>query len=254
MRQTPMFSTARSPLHAKKAAFLICSTLLCVIPSGVLAQGAQTVDDAPESFRIFPLKGVTDTYEANDIQTTIRNMIPREKVYYVVSEGALAVMATPADMQRTEKIIADIDKDKKVFRLTYIISRSSSGGAVKTEHDMVMLTNHGETVLKRGVRVPLLTATGKGSDGQQSAVQYIDVGLMIRASLEGVGTGLRLHTKIEQSSVSDEKSEIGLPDPEIRQVALDERSGMEAGKTIPLGSLDVPGERVDISVKVEAVP
>jgi hypothetical protein len=100
--------------------------------------------------------------------------------------------------------------------------------------------------------VPIVTGTTEGaSAGQNSQVQYLDVGLHIEASLEGT----RLRTKVEQSRVADEKSGLGAQDPIVRQTVLDGTSSLTQGKPLVLGSLDIPEStrREEIEVVAEAV-
>ena len=100
----------------------------------------------------------------------------------------------------------------------------------------------GKTVVKQGNRVPLVTGSSNaGSSAPNSQVQYVDVGLNIEASLEGNSDGLRLHSKVEQSSLAEEKSGFGAQDPVIRQTMLEGMSTLAQGKPMVLGSLDIPG-------------
>jgi hypothetical protein len=68
-------------------------------------------------------------------------------------------------------------------------------------------------------------------------VQYVDVGLSIEATIDGS----RLRTKVEQSTIADEKSAVGAQDPVIRQGVLEETSTLVEGKPLVLGSFDIPG-------------
>jgi type II secretory pathway component GspD/PulD (secretin) len=94
-----------------------------------------------------------------------------------------------------------------------------------------------------------------GTTTSNSQVQYLDVGLNIEATLDRYGDGVRLRSKIEQSSVADEKSGIGAQDPMIRQTLLEGTSSMEPGKPVVLGSLDLPGgaRKQEIEVVSELV-
>jgi hypothetical protein len=82
-------------------------------------------------------------------------------------------------------------------------------------------------------------------------MQYLDVGVNIEAIVNGIG----LHTKIEQSSVSDEKSNVGIQDPLVRQTTMEATSTFSPGKAIALGSIDFPGtaRHQDIEAVVELV-
>jgi|SRR5579885_2740659 hypothetical protein len=82
-----------------------------------------------------------------------------------------------------------------------------------------------------------------------------DVGLSIEASLEGRSDGLRLRTKIEQSNVAEEKSGAVAQDPVVRQTLLETTSTVVQGKSVVLGSIDIPGttRRQEIEVVSEPV-
>ena len=86
-------------------------------------------------------------------------------------------------------------------------------------------------------------------------VQYVDVGLSIEASVDGYADGLRLRTKVEQSSLAEEKSGMGAQDPVIRQTVLEGTSTLALGKPLVLGSMDLPGStrKQDIEVVAELV-
>ena len=70
---------------------------------------------------------------------------------------------------------------------------------------------------------------------------YIDVGQEIEATLDSYLDGVRLRTKVVQSSVAEDKSGVGNSDPVIRQTSLEGTSTLVQGKPLVLGSLDVPG-------------
>jgi hypothetical protein len=84
---------------------------------------------------------------------------------------------------------------------------------------------------------------------------YVDVGLNLEAYLEGETDGLRLRTKVEQSSLAEEKSAGTAQDPVIRQTVLEETAILVPGKPMLLGSLDLPGStrRQEIEVISELV-
>lgn len=251
MRRMQMSRGGRAGSWFRKRLVFTGVALLCAVAPAVRAQSSPATD-TEASFRLFPLHSITDPYQAEDVQTTLRNMVPRAKVYYVTFANAIAVTADPQQMQLIETIVADLDKPRAMYRLTYTLTESGTGGVTKTEHESVMLSAHGETVLRQGVRVPLVTGTSTKGD-QDTQIQYIDLGVRIEASLEGAGQGLRLHSKIEQSSIADQKSTVP-PDPEIRQVTLDERSPIVEGKSISIGTLDLADGKAEISVKAEAIP
>ena len=83
----------------------------------------------------------------------------------------------------------------------------------------------------------------------------MDVGLGISATLYGSEEGLTLQTKVEQSSLGEEKSGTGPQDPVLHQAVLENSSTVTLGKAITLGSMDIPGgtQRIEVGVVVEAV-
>ncbi len=89
----------------------------------------------------------------------------------------------------------------------------------------------------------------------EKQVTYLDVGLNVNASLDESSEGLRLRAKVERMSVADEHSSVGADDPIIRQAQMEGTANLVPGKTLVLGSLDVPGStrHVNVSVVAEVV-
>lgn len=208
------------------------------------------------TYQILYLNNLTQISDANDITTDLRNMLPMAKIYYVPSQSAISMRGSAEDIALAQKIIADLDKPKKSYRLTYTMTETDEGKPVGTQHFAVVVMLGGKTVLKQGSRVPLVTGSTKGENmAESSQVQYIDIGLNVEASLEGYLDGLRLRTKVEQSKVADEKSTVGIQDPVIRQTTLDATSTLAPGKPVVLGTIDVPGStrKQEIEVVSELV-
>jgi len=208
------------------------------------------------TYQILYLNNLTQISDANDITTDLRNMLPMAKIYYVPSQSAISMRGSAEDIALAQKIIADLDKPKKSYRLTYTMTETDEGKPVGTQHFAVVVMLGGKTVLKQGSRVPLVTGSTKGENmAESSQVQYIDIGLNVEASLDGYLDGLRLHTKVEQSKVADEKSTVGIQDPVIRQTTLDATSTLAPGKPVVLGTIDVPGStrKQEIEVVSELV-
>jgi hypothetical protein len=174
--------------------------------------------------------------DASELQTDLRNILPRAKVYYVPSQGALSLRGAPEDILLAQKILTEIDRPMKSYRLTYTITETDGGKLVGTQHFSLVVGSGAKTEFKEGNRVPIVTGSSDAG-GQKSQVQYVDVGLSIEASLAGP----TLHTMIEKSSLSEEKSSMGAQDPVIRQTKLDETSTLVEGKSLTLGTLDIPG-------------
>jgi hypothetical protein len=227
--------------------------------------GAQTeaADSKPseqkagaETYETLYLSSLADPRDANDIQTDLRNMLPKAKLYYVSSQNAISIRGTPEDILLAKKILSDIDRTKQTYRLTYTIRETDGGRQIGTQRFALVVASGGRTVFKQGNKVPVVTGViNEGTASANSQVQYLDLGLNIDASLDAYSDGLRLHTKVEQSSVADEKSGLGAQDPVVRQTTLEGVSTLVQGKPVVLGSLDTPGStrRQEIEVVSELV-
>jgi hypothetical protein len=204
--------------------------------------GATDVKSSSEAYQTFYLTNLTQPTEAIDVSTDLRNMFPKAKLYYVATEDAISMRGTGEDIALAKKVLADMDRTRKIYRVTYSITEMEGSKPVGTQHVAVIVAAGGKTVVKQGNRVPLVTGSSEaGSSTTNSQVQYVDVGLSIEASLEGSTDGLRLRSKVEQSSVAEEKSGLGAQDPVIRQTMLEGMSTLAQGKPMVLGSLDIPG-------------
>jgi type II secretory pathway component GspD/PulD (secretin) len=195
--------------------------------------------------------------DAEDVLSDLRNMLPRAKLYYIPSQSAISVRGTPEDIQLAQKILSDVDRSAKTYRLTYTITELDGGKQTGKQDFTLVVSSGAKTVLKQGTKVPIVTGVfNESSSKANSQVQYLDVGLNFEASLEGHGDGLRLRSKIEQSRVADETSGVGAQDPIVHQTTLEEVSTLTPGKPLMLGSLDIPGttRKQQIEVSSEPVP
>lgn len=194
--------------------------------------------------------------DAEDIVTDLRNMLPHAKVIYVPSQNAVSVRGTAEDVELAQKILSDIDKAAKTYTLTYTITDMDGGKQTRKQDFTLVVASGATTRLKQGSKVPVVTGIlNEGTATANTQVQYLDIGLMIEASLEGHGDGLRLRSKVEQSRVAEEKSSSTAHDPTIQQTTLEQVSALTPGKTLMLGALDIPGtaQRQQIEVTSEPV-
>ena len=194
-----------------------------------------------EAYRTFYLTGLNEPNEANEIVTDLRNMLPAAHLYYVSSEEAISMRGRQDDIALAERVLADMDHKRKVYRVTYTIRESEDGKPAGTRRIAMIVSTGGRTTVREGNRVPIVTSSPEKSSAQSSEIQYIDLGFNIDASLEGSGDGIRLHSRVEHSSVSDEKSGMGAGDPVIRQTRLEGFSTLAEGRPMVLGSLDLAG-------------
>jgi len=163
----------------------------------------------------------------------------------------------------------DATKPVHGYRVIYTLTTSDAGKRVGLEHFAMTVntaattsadghTNSGRGSLKIGQKVPVSTGTYSDSKSSvQTQFTYLDVGINIDATVtEGPG-GLLIASKVEQSSVAPEPVVIsGVAEPLIRQMVLTNSSTLVPGKTVSVGSLDLPDTQrhVDIEVSVEQLP
>jgi type II secretory pathway component GspD/PulD (secretin) len=209
------------------------------------------------TYKTFYLSNLIRQQDAEEIQTDLRNMLPAAKLYYVPSQSAISIRGSAEDIALAQKILADLDRTRKIYRLTYTITETDSGQPSGKQHVTLLVASGGKTDVKQGSKVPILIGSDpQGEQPQHSDVQYQDVGLEIEATVDSYADGVRLRTRIAQSSVADEKSGIGVQDPVFHQTTLDGTATLVSGKPLILGSLDIPGTNRHQQVEVvsEAIP
>jgi type II secretory pathway component GspD/PulD (secretin) len=212
--------------------------------------------------RTFYLNNVSQQSDANEIVTALRNLLPSDdKVYLVANQNAIVVRATADDIALAQKLLTDLDRPKKNYRLTYTVSEKDGGKLVRTEHYAMVMASGQTTTLKQGSKVPVATGTysagGTTPVGVQTQFTYIDVGMNFDATLTEMGDNAMLKSSVEQSSVAPEKSDVaGVQEPIIRQSSLRSTSLLAPNKPQVLGSLDIPGgaSHLDIEVLMQPLP
>jgi type II secretory pathway component GspD/PulD (secretin) len=221
------------------------------------AQPAAVPKTDADSVHTFYLTNVvSESHDGNEILTAIRNILsPSAKVYFVPGQNAIVVRTTPDQIALTAKLIKDLDRPKKTYRLTYTFTEMDGGKSVGTQHFTMIVVSGERTTLKQGSKVPIVTGSyDSGKSGSQTQMTYVDVGLNFDASLDESVNGARLCSKIEQSSIADQTSGVGTQDPVIRQTVLQGTSFLTAGKPLVLGSLDIPGSTRHLDVEVVMEP
>jgi hypothetical protein len=105
--------------------------------------------------------------------------------------------------------------------------------------------------MRQGSRVPFVTS----ADLVKRDIQYVDVGLNFDSQVDEYGPGVRLKSKVEQSSIAEEKSSVMQESPVIRQIVLEGVSSLTEGKSVSLGTMDVMGStrHIEIEAIVETV-
>lgn len=213
--------------------------------------------------RTIYLNNVSQQSEANEDVTMLRNMLPpNDKIYLVASQNAVVVRATPEDIALAQKLLTDLDRPKKSYRLTYTVSEKDGGKLVRTQRYAMVVASGQTTTLKQGSKIPVVTGSYKAvatdtiPAGAETQMTYLDVGMNFSATLDGMGNSAMLHSAVEQSSIAPETSGVGPQDPIVRQSSLKGVALLAPGKPQMLGSMDIPGSttRLDIEVLMEPLP
>ncbi len=239
----------------------ILAVILTVLWSGPIAQ-AQTPPSSTAarttSVETYYLANVNDFKEVNDVMAVVRNVFdPDFKMFLLPAQNAILMRGTPDQLALAQKLLKDFDRPKRTYRLTYTISELDAGKLIGTQHYSIIVVSGARTTFKNGSKVPILTGTTtSGTTTSKTDFTYLDVGLNIDASLDESVKGVRLRTKVERSSVAEERAVAGADDPVIRQTVLESTSILTPGKQATLGSLDVPGStrHLELEAVVEVVP
>lgn len=246
-----MRTSAEDVIRGLKCAFAAGAAFIA-LTSSAFAQDQGPTQKPAYIYQTLYLTNSTGQRDANDIQTALRNMLPSVKLYYVATGNALSMRGSAEDIAMAQKILAEIDRPKKAYRLTYTITGADQAAG---QHLVLIVTQGaGKAIVKQGSRVPIMTGSSASGSLENTEIQYLDVGITIAASLSGDGDGMRLESKVEQTNVADEKSNVGLQDPVIRQAVLEEQSAFVPGRPMTLGSMETPsGRKVEVSVVAEAL-
>jgi type II secretory pathway component GspD/PulD (secretin) len=221
-------------------------------------------EGAEQVQQTYYLNNSSQVNDGNEIVTAIRNILPvSTKVYFVPAQNAIVVGAVPAVQAQVQKLLTELDRPKKSYRLTYTITEMDNGKRIGTQHFSMVVIAGQRTTLKQGSKVPVLTGnfntgTGGGSTatpGVQTQFTYLDVGMNFDASLDEFTNGVRLRSKVEQSSIAEDRSMTVGQHPVVRQTVLEGTSFLSVGKPLMLGSVDVPGStrHQDIDVVLDTV-
>src|ERR1700722_286800 len=198
--------TRKQILYLVGAAALI--TLAFVIPAP--RAGAQTNPASsqpsearpaqpppPGTIQTIFLKNITQQSDLNDIATDLRNALPRAKIFFDQSQSAITLCATDEDLAAAQKMIAELDLPRKVYRLTYTFTDVEDGRRMGSQHYAFLAVAGDPTIFKQGSRVPIVIGTlQRESTAQSSEIQYLDVGFNINVTVTGSPEHMMLRSKI----------------------------------------------------------
>ncbi len=145
---------------------------------------------APTETRTFYLTNVTQQNDANEIMVAIRNMLcPTAKIYLVANQKAILIEAPSSQLALADRIIHDLDRPAKTYRVTYTLTELDAGKTVSTQHYSMLLGNGEHTSMKEGNKIPIATGTysnGAAATSPSAEVQtqftYLDIGMNFDAT------------------------------------------------------------------------
>ena len=166
----------------------------------------------------------------------------------VASPFVLLAPATVAQSSSTA------DKPMHTYRLTYTLTEMDAGKKLGLQHYTLTVdpdTHHAS--LKLRSKVPV--CTGGCSSPAPSSITYYDVGLSIDAVLSGYANGIQVQTVLEKSDIAESQADQKISQPIIRDVDLTNTAMLSPGKSVELGSIDIPGStrHYDVEVAMQAV-
>jgi type II secretory pathway component GspD/PulD (secretin) len=237
-----------------------------LIAAPAFAQTAEPTPKAVESAscgtlqtETFTLNNVSQHSDADEIRFAIAGTLGHcATAILIPSQNVIVVEADLAQLAAARKLITELDRPRKTYRLTYTVTELDAAKRIGTQHFSMVVVTGQRTTLKQGSKIPVITGSyspSNASAGTQNQFTYIDVGMNFAAQLDETEHGARLNSKVEQSSVGEEKAIADAQEPVIRQTVLEGTSFLTLNQPLMLGSLDILGttRRLDIEVTMEKV-
>ena len=237
-----------------KAASTLFGITLALSATLATAQSASPAIRPPTTVRTLYLKNAIQPNDLNEILTTIRNMLPTTiRIYSMQPQSAIVIDATPDAISLAERLIADLDRPRKAYLLTYTITEFDGTRRLSTRHISLDVVAGNTATLKQGTRISVInTVSSPDSPTAKTQSSYADVGLSVTASIVSMAESASVRTKIEESSIAPEKS--GAQNPDILQTSLEDVSVLTPGKPSLLSSLELPGTTHHLEIEAILQP
>ncbi|WP_158790543.1 hypothetical protein [Granulicella sp. L60] len=233
-------------------------TLITCASSASAQAAPEAAKTNVNSVQTFYLANVNEPKETDEIIVALRDVLdPSDKIFLAQSQNAIVVSAPPEQLLVAQKLLKDLDRPRKTYRLVYNITETEEDKRVGSQNFAIAVVSGSRTTFKNGSKIPVATGSySSGASGTQTQFTYLDIGLNIDASLDESVNGIRLRTKVERSSVTEDKSISGVNEPIVRQMVLEGTSILTPHKQVMLGSLDIPGStrHLELGVTLELVP
>ena len=132
----------------------LAASVMAVFTTCAHGAMAQATEKQSDSYQTFYLKYAISQNAANDIQTAMRNLLPGAKIYYAATENALMVRGTGEELGQAQRMLMDLDKPQKVYRVTYTLEEGAA-----PRHISVLVSPGKRGSVKQGTRVPIMTGS-----------------------------------------------------------------------------------------------
>lgn len=230
-------------------AMLLASTF------GPAGQAQSTPDKPVPIVKTFFLTNINSGADAENVTSAVRNAVRDLFAVYVPPQNAIVVRGTPDQLAQVQQVLSSFDRPKRSYRVTYTISDFDGTQLIGKQRYAMIISSGGHTTVKQESKVPVISGSYSADNVANAQYTYHDVGLDFDASLDDYVDGIRLHTRVERSSLAEDKDANGGGHPILRQQNLEGTSIVMPGKPLVLGSIDTPGStrRLDIDVVIEAV-
>lgn len=209
-------------------------------------------ESASWPIHIYYLK-TDDQFAINELVTVIRNAIgsvPGSSIVPDFTQKAIVIREDPADIPFIEKILADLNRPPKSYRLTYTLTDLDGAKQIGSQRFSMVLVSGQKTEVRQGSKVP--TSTGP------MQISYTDIGMNFESTLQDMGTTARLRFDVEQSSVASAPTDPqqNPNTPTMRQTTLKGEATITPGQPLMLGSIDIAGStrRLDVEALIEPLP
>jgi len=219
--------------------------------------GCPTLSTSTLPVKTFFLRNVGQASDANDLLTALRLMLDTDtKMYLDRTQNAIMVRGCPDELPIVEKMIEDLDRPRKKYRLSFTLTETDAGRKIGVQHVAMFVEEGQRSTLKSGSKIPIVTGSyAAASNTSQQQMTYLDIGTNFDATaIAAAGDEITLKAKVEQSSVAEEKSGVGPQDPIVRQTVLESSSLLTQGKPQVLGAVDISGTTRKLEIEVVADP
>jgi hypothetical protein len=233
---------------------LAATFVVAFIGSNAHAQTEPPAAKPAVSLRTFYIRNASQGSDVQDIYNALRVQINDPMTFWSSSQSAILMQGSPEQLMLAQKIIEDLDRPKKTYRLTFTVAEMEGTKLIGTQHFAMVAVAGQMTTVKQGSKVPVPTGP-PGTQFTQST--YMDMGMTFEATLQDSANGAILKSRVEDSGFQEDKSGDASGYPVVtRNTSLEGASSLTPGKPLMLGSLDIPGttRRFDIQVLMEPLP